>query len=109
MARVWYAMEKYRLATRILASKPERIHERLAAAVLDIMDCQNCVPVMENDGDVTRASHKLWRQLNAKKSPDGTPDVQACIKALTEEEACAVADAIVMLENKLREIYDSSG
>ena len=108
MASVDYAMEKYRNATRVLASRPSRIKERLAIAVLDIMDCQDCVPIMEDWCNVREETHKLWRRLNAKLV-GGEPDVQDYIEEMPEAEACAVAEAIYTIENKLRAIFDSSG
>jgi hypothetical protein len=68
MASVVYAMEKYRNATRVLATRPGRIKERLAIAVLDIMDCQDCVPIMEDWCNVREETQKLWRRLNSKQA-----------------------------------------
>jgi hypothetical protein len=109
MARVFYAMEMYRAATRVLASRPGRVKERLAAAVVYIMDCQECEPVMEDWCNVKEETRQLWIKLNAKPGFDDLPDVEGCIREMTEEEACFIAEAIYTIENKLRAIYDSSG
>jgi hypothetical protein len=98
------AMEKYHQATRILASHPGRIKERLAIAVLELMDCQDCVPAADDWDDVREENFQLWRRLNSMKSPDGDPDVQGRIEGMTEVEACEIADTIYTIENKLREI-----
>ena len=109
MARVFYAMEKYRAATRVLASRPGRIKERLLAAVVHIMDCQESEPVMEDWCNVKEETRQLWMKLNAKPGFGNSPDVAGCIRAMTEEEACFIAEAVYTIENKLRAIYDSSG
>lgn len=109
MASVHYAMEKYRNATRVLATRPGRVKQRLADAVLEIMDCQDCVPIIEDWCNVREENRRLWRRLNARTSAAGEPDILGCIEMMTEDEASAVADAIYTVENKLRATYDSSG
>ena len=109
MASVLYAMEKYRKATRVLASRPGRIRERLEAAVAHIMDCQESEPVIEDWCNVKEETRQLWLKLNAKPGFGNSPDVQGCIREMTEEEAFFIAEAIYTIENKLRAIFDSSG
>ena len=53
------------------------------------MDCQDCVPIMEDWCNVREETHKLWRRLNTKMI-GGEPDVQGYIEEMPEAEACTV-------------------
>lgn len=96
-----YAHEKFRDATRTLATHPTAIKERLALALV------KDVGYVQMERDVPEELHEeyqvFWERVTSGVPSSGEGTLQASVREMSDQNAVEIAELIIQFAQEFRE------